>query len=112
MVVLGILLVGAGADRKDIEQIVEDIQAINEVLVDSGSEGLKVGSDREERGLSDFFSDIIQRVKPPVSLVRGGNNTYGDERGIFDFIGNIANSILGGADDKVSGPVLIPNHCW
>merc|ERR1719350_2596537 len=70
------------------------------------------GSDREERGFGEFFNNIVSRVNSPVSLVRGGNSTHGDERGIFDFIGNIANSILGGADDKVSGPVLIPNHCW
>ena len=45
---------------------------------------------------------------------RGGNST-GDERGIFDFVADIATSLLGGiggASDKDTGPVLIPNHCW
>lgn len=113
-----VLALGAGSGAKrDLQDIVEEIEAINEVLVDGGSEGVKglevlKGSDREERGLGEFFNNIVSRVNQPVSLVRGGNSTHGDERGIFDFISNIANSILGGADDKVSGPVLIPNHCW
>jgi hypothetical protein len=44
--------------------------------------------------------------------IRGGNST-GDERGILDFVANLATTLLGGGNqDKDSGPVLIPNHCW
>ena len=47
------------------------------------------------------------------SRFRGGNST-GDERGILDFVADLATSLLGGGggQDKDTGPVLIPNHCW
>ena len=46
-----------------------------------------------------------------ILFFRGGNST-GDERGILDFMVDMASNFLGGASDKDDSPVLIPNHCW
>ena len=57
----------------------------------------------------NFFNVMIDEIK--IFLFRGGNST-GDERGILDFVVNIASNFLGGADDKQDNPVFIPNYCW
>ena len=65
---------------------------------------------RSGRGLLDIF-EALSDLRTDSSLIRGGNST-GDERGILDFVADVATSLLGGASDKNDAPVLIPNHCW
>jgi len=67
-------------------------------------------SSRTARGLADMFVSVLG-IQDDTTLVRGGNST-GDERGILDFVVNIASNFLGGADDKQDNPVFIPNYCW
>ena len=67
---------------------------------------------RDARGLLDLFSALADIRTDSTTLVRGGNQTGDESRGILDFVADVATSILGGASDKNSGPVLIPNHCW
>ena len=73
-------------------------------------QGVGRGS-RRGRGLLEMFSALTD-MRTDSSLIRGGNQTDFDNRGIFDFVADVANSLLGGASDKDSAPVLIPNHCW
>ena len=65
---------------------------------------------RDGRGLASLFAALAADTSS--QLVRGGNSTGDESRGIFDFVADVATSIIGGATDKNSGPVLIPNHCW
>ena len=65
---------------------------------------------RSGRGLLHLF-EALSDLRTDSSLIRGGNST-GDERGILDFVADVATSLLGGASDKNDAPVLIPNHCW
>ena len=67
---------------------------------------------RDARGLLDLFTALADIRTDSTQLVRGGNRTGDESRGILDFVADVATSILGGASDKNSGPVLIPNHCW
>ena len=67
---------------------------------------------RQSRGLLDLFSSLAD-MRQDSSLIRGGNSTGHDERGILEFVSEVAGNILGGAiSNKNDGPVLIPNHCW
>ena len=75
------------------------------------SEGSQEGrGSRSGRGLLHLF-EALSDLRTDSSLIRGGNST-GDERGILDFVADVATSLLGGASDKNDAPVLIPNHCW
>jgi hypothetical protein len=67
---------------------------------------------RQSRGLFEMFVALADMRSDTDSLIRGGNNTGMDNRGIFDFVADVATSLLGGASDKNDAPVLIPNHCW
>ena len=93
--------------RKDrverIAKMARDVQAIQ------GTHKEGRGS-RSGRGLLDIF-EALSDLRTDSSLIRGGNST-GDERGILDFVADVATSLLGGASDKNDAPVLIPNHCW
>ena len=67
---------------------------------------------RQSRGLLDLFSSLAD-MRQDSGLIRGGNNTGDHERGILEFVSEVAGNILGGAiSNKNDGPVLIPNHCW
>ena len=75
-------------------------------------DGEGIHSVRDARGLLDLFTALADIRTDTTQLVRGGNSTGDESRGILDFVADVATSILGGASDKNSGPVLIPNHCW
>ena len=67
---------------------------------------------RQSRGLLDLFSSLAD-MRQDSGLIRGGNSTGDHERGILEFVSEVAGNILGGAiSNKNDGPVLIPNHCW
>ena len=93
--------------RKDrvtrIAKMANDVQAVHG-RHDEGRGG------RSGRGLLHLF-EALSDLRTDSSLIRGGNST-GDERGILDFVADVATSLLGGASDKNDAPVLIPNHCW
>ena len=94
--------------RKDrvarVAKMASDVQAVQGAHKEQGR-----GS-RSGRGLLDIF-EALSDLRTDSSLIRGGNST-GDERGILDFVADVATSLLGGASDKNDAPVLIPNHCW
>jgi len=101
---------------RDIKHITSDdsrdseARKVLEDLAAGGGEGIQ--SVRDERGLLDLFTALADMRTDTTQLVRGGNSTGDESRGIFDFVADVATSILGGASDKNTGPVLIPNHCW
>ena len=68
-------------------------------------------SSRQARGLLDMF-EALSDLRTDSTLIRGGNTTEYDQRGILDFVADVASSLLGGATDKNDAPVLIPIHCW
>ena len=67
---------------------------------------------RRARGLLEMFYSLSDIRTGGDDLVRGGNSTGFEDRGILDFVAEVATNLLGGASDKNEGPVLIPNHCW
>ena len=87
------------SDQKDAEKELESLVVTGEGV-------------RDARGLLDLFTALADIRTDSTQLVRGGNSTGDESRGILDFVADVATSILGGASDKNSGPVLIPNHCW
>ena len=87
------------SDLKDAEKELESLVVTGEGV-------------RDARGLLDLFTALADIRTDSTQLVRGGNSTGDESRGILDFVADVATSILGGASDKNSGPVLIPNHCW
>ena len=95
--------------RKDrvtrIAKMARDVQATVQGTHKEQGRGSRSG-----RGLLDIF-EALSDLRTDSSLIRGGNST-GDERGILDFVADVATSLLGGASDKNDAPVLIPNHCW
>jgi len=94
--------------RKDrvtrIAKMANDVQAVH------GRHEEEERGGRRGRGLLHLF-EALSDLRTDSSLIRGGNST-GDERGILDFVADVATSLLGGASDKNDAPVLIPNHCW
>ena len=87
-----------------IAKMANDVQAVHGRSEEEGRGG------RSGRGLLHLF-EALSDLRTDSSLIRGGNST-GDERGILDFVADVATSLLGGASDKNDAPVLIPNHCW
>ena len=106
------------SDLKEAKNLLMDLEdlLVSEDELHRSFEGLKSlhqGSrgSRQSRGLWDLFSSLAD-TRRDSGLIRGGNST-GDERGILEFVSEVAGSILGGAiSNKNDGPVLIPNHCW
>ena len=70
------------------------------------------GKERSGRGLFDLFVSLADMSHDSDTLIRGGNSTNHNDRGILDFVSEVAGTILGGVSNKNDGPVLIPNHCW
>jgi len=93
----------------DIKVAKELLIELEDLLVPENGEP-SVRQDRSGRGLLDLFTSLAD-LRQDSTLIRGGNST-GDERGIFEFVSEVAGSILGGVSNKNDGPVLIPNHCW
>ena len=91
----------------------EEIREAKEMLLQL-EEMLDQGlvSDRSGRGLFDLFVSLADMRHEPDTLIRGGNSTNDNNRGILDFVSEVAGTILGGVSNKNDGPVLIPNHCW
>ena len=92
----------------DIKVAKELLLELEDLMVQENGES-SVRQDRSGRGLLDLFTSLAD-IRQDSTLIRGGNKT--DERGIFEFVSEVAGSILGGVSNKNDGPVLIPNHCW
>ena len=96
----------SSSDIKEARKILIELE---DILVDDRA-AVHVKSDRSGRGLLDMFASLAD-IRQDSGLVRGGNQSE-PQRGIFEFVSEVAGNILGGVSDKNDGPVLIPNHCW
>ena len=121
--------VGSGGDSVDIESAVrtvlassdyghlseQDLRLARDMLLqmeDLLASSSSRGGDRSGRGLFDLFVSLADMSHDSDTLIRGGNSTNHNDRGILDFVSEVAGTILGGVSNKNDGPVLIPNHCW
>ena len=95
----------------DIQEARALLLQLEDILVmdEAGQLSLNTGA-RSGRGLLDLFTGLAD-LRHDSTLIRGGNST-GPERGILEFVADVAGNILGGVSNKNDGPVLIPNHCW
>ena len=95
----------------DIQEARALLLQLEDILVmdEAGQLSLSTGA-RSGRGLLDLFTGLAD-LRHDSTLIRGGNST-GPERGILEFVADVAGNILGGVSNKNDGPVLIPNHCW
>ena len=115
---------GSSSDSVDIDSAVrtvlggsdyghlsdQDLRVARDMLLQM--EDMLVSRERSGRGLFDLFVSLADMSHDSDTLIRGGNSTNHNDRGILDFVSEVAGTILGGVSNKNDGPVLIPNHCW
>ena len=73
----------------EIKEAKELLLQVEDMLVEDGGRGGRSG-----RGLLNLFANLAD-LRQDSGLVRGGNSTGDESRGILEFVSEVAGSILG-----------------